>query len=1203
MREIISIHVGQAGVQVGNACWELFCLEHGIQPDGQMPSDKTIGSGDDAFNNSIISRSSSSVIIVATEIKQLLENERQIKEVLDKDVETDKGRDRLSAAIKSTEAIKKIDEFKIPLDHLYERLDLYDPNEGLDTEFAMKRMQIEGENVLTEKQGTPWYVSFFKQLTGFFALMLWGGALLCFIAYGLYPDDPSNLWLGVVLAIVVFLTGCFSYYQEAKSAAIMAGFKNFVPPSCNVIRNGSRSKIPATQVVRGDVVEIASGDRIPADLRIISSDGMMVNNSSLTGENEPLLRTIDCSRPENILETSNVAFFGTICTEGSGIGVVILTADNTVIGRIANLASEAESEETPLKKEVDRFIKLITVIAVSLGVLFFILGFIIGYDAITNVIYAIGIIVANVPEGLLATMTVTLALSAKRLATKFVLVKNLEAVETLGSTSCICSDKTGTLTQNKMTAKNLWYDRKIFSADNLEILNGDAPEYDVESPTFKMMQRCAVLCNKTIWNMNLPLEKDLTDKEKHNKSNEQVIRMHQKRLQEYHDLLKSLPRQAWPVNGNPSEAAMIKFFQPIRDIEEMREAQPIVTHDKLKIEIPFNSTNKFALCICEPSNENDPDHEGEYLLLMKGAPERVWARCNRYLKNGAEEPISEKVTKGFNHANFEFANAGQRVLGFAYVWLPLETYGKNYKFSTKDTNFPMEDLVFIGLMSLEDPPRPNVPNAVLKCQSAGIKVIMVTGDQPDTAAAIARQCNIITVPKTANQIAEEQDIPLEEALEMSDAVIVSGDMLTKATAKDDDLVPEMKGKLLESWLLKKEVVFARTSPAQKLIIVEGCQRLGHVVGVTGDGVNDSPAIKKADIGIAMGIEGSDIAKDAADMILLTDDFSAIVNGIEEGRLIFDNLKKCITYVICVNIPELIPFLALIIFQIPLGLTTVIILFICLGTDIVPAIGMGYEKGEQDIMIRKPRNSKTDHLVTVNLITYSYVQLGIIETFAGFYAYFVAFYDYGFYPGFLFFLALDTDGTEPNGSDEFDDRDKYNGNTAARENGGDTGDLIDWNTDKQNDIDMRVWYWKFNDDDWADCNYPDVDSQISGEKICYTVEALRQAQTAYFVAVVLVQIANALALRTRKLSLFQQGFSNHVLAIGFLTEIVLLIILLYAEPLNVVFGTRYLQPLHFAVPAMPYFIVLLSYDELRKLWMRVQNKDTMSPGWVERYSMS
>jgi sodium/potassium-transporting ATPase subunit alpha len=408
---------------------------------------------------------------------------------------------------------------------------------------------------------------------------------------------------------------------------------------------------------------------------------------------------------------------------------------------------------------------------------------------------------------------------------------------------------------------------------------------------------------------------------------------------------------------------MIKFYQAINDIDEMRESQPLYEFDNIKAEIPFNSTNKYMLMIRAPSDDNPEDHKGEFLLLMKGAPERIWGRCAYYLKDGEETRITKKLTKKYDETNSYFANLGQRVFGFASMWLPSDEYPPNFHFNMLEPNFPMENLVFLGLISLEDPPRLGVPLAVEKCQSAGIKVIMVTGDQPDTAAAIARQVKIITEEKTVNEIAKEDGISFEKALGRSDAIVIHGDMLLEAMKADDNIDdPDQRGKTLRSWLNKKEVVFARTSPAQKLIIVEGCQNLGHIVAVTGDGVNDSPAIKKADIGIAMGIVGSDVAKDAADMILLTDDFTAIVDGVEQGRLIFDNLKKCICYVLSSNIPEIAPFLCLIIFQLPLALTTVMILFIDLGTDIVPSIAMAYEKAELDIMLRKPRNARTEHLV-------------------------------------------------------------------------------------------------------------------------------------------------------------------------------------------------------------------------------------------------
>ena len=294
------------------------------------------------------------------------------------------------------------------------------------------------------------------------------------------------------------------------------------------------------------------------------------------------------------------------------------------------------------------------------------------------------------------------------------------------------------------------------------------------------------------------------------------------------------------------------------------------------------------------------------------------------------------------------------MLGFAQLTLPSDVYHRNYDYNLENPNFPFREQCFVGIVSLSDPPRDSVPYSVLKCQAAGIKVIMVTGDQPVTATSIARQCHIITETKTVNEIADERKVSLEEAFPLSEAIVIHGDLLTQMALDDEGLPESEQGKKLQKWLSKKEIVFARTSPAQKLIIVKGCQRMDHIVAVTGDGVNDSPAIKKADIGIAMGITGTDVAKDAADMVLLNDDFSAIVIGVEEGRRIFDNLKKAICYVMTSQISEIAPFIGLVIFNFPVPVSPIILLYIDLGTDLIPAISFAYEEAELDLMTRKPR---------------------------------------------------------------------------------------------------------------------------------------------------------------------------------------------------------------------------------------------------------
>jgi len=364
-----------------------------------------------------------------------------------------------------------MDEHRVPIEEMYQRLGT-NPNTGLTKDKAKEILERDGPNCLTPPKTTPEWVKFCQQLFGGFSLLLWIGAILCFVAYSIQAssmEDPpgDNLYLGIVLTAVVVVTGCFSYYQEAKSSKIMESFKDMVPQFALVIRDGQKDNINATELVLGDIVEVKFGDRVPADIRVISAHSFKVDNSSLTGESEPQSRTAEFTN-DNPLETRNLAFFSTNAVEGTCRGLIVQVGDNTVMGRIANLASGLSVGTTPIAREIEHFIHLITGVAVFLGVSFFIIAFILGYHWLDAVIFLIGIIVANVPEGLLATVTVCLTLTAKRMASKNCLVKNLEAVETLGSTSTICSDKTGTLTQNRMTVAHMWFDNRIVEADTSE---------------------------------------------------------------------------------------------------------------------------------------------------------------------------------------------------------------------------------------------------------------------------------------------------------------------------------------------------------------------------------------------------------------------------------------------------------------------------------------------------------------------------------------------------------------------------------------------------------------------------------------------------------------------------------------------------------------------------------------------------------------
>ena len=378
---------------------------------------------------------------------------------------TKKAAGGMNEAVSGTEAIRQWNDHRIGTEKLAMKFDT-NALSGLKADQAKQKHSEIGDNALSKKESKPWYCVFFEEMTGFFSLLLWFGSFLCFIGYGIQVDkeDKANLYLGIVLAIVTFLTGCFSYAQTSKSAEMMAQFENFIPPIATVIRDGVEQTVDAKLIVPGDVVVVKGGENIPCDVVINKCNEMKVNNASLTGESEDILIDPSLEPCPNIFESKNVAFFGTQCTAGSGTGICFRTGDSTVIGQIANLASSAEAVETPLSIEIERFILIISAVALTLGVVFFIFGVLYKYDIITNLVFAIGIIVANVPEGLLATVTVSLALTARRMADKMVLVKNLESVETLGSTSCICSDKTGTLTQNRMTVSHIFYNRKTVDA-------------------------------------------------------------------------------------------------------------------------------------------------------------------------------------------------------------------------------------------------------------------------------------------------------------------------------------------------------------------------------------------------------------------------------------------------------------------------------------------------------------------------------------------------------------------------------------------------------------------------------------------------------------------------------------------------------------------------------------------------------------------
>lgn len=751
--------------------------------------------------------------------------------------------------------------------------------DGLTLESVEDRLEEIGTNELRVKQEVPEIIKFFRQFKNFFALLLIAGSALALFAEQLDPG-VGNLYIAIALFGVTVLNATFTYIQEHQSEKIMESFRKLMPTMVRVLRDGSEVEIDASMIVPGDIIRLSEGDRVPADGRLIKANLLRVDLSSLTGESEAVHLNSE-HQHDNVLESHNMVFSGSLVESGDGLVLVCATGMSTQIGKIVQLTKETKVVETPIGKELKYFIRIISTIAIFLGVLFFIVSFFIGKGSISSLIFAIGIIVANVPEGLLPTVTLALAMASKRMARKNALIKNLESVETLGSSTVICTDKTGTLTQNKISVQAISFFNKDYHAHEL-------------SPDFQKLDlacRIMSLCNNA----------QLKD----------------------HSYL-----------GESTEGALLLFAN---------KQYPDANYDEFKrlAEKPFESSTRHMITI----NQNPATSNNQ--AYLKGAPEVVLSMCDRFIDGDSVHQLDDVSGQTLINKFNKLASLGERGLAVAYRETDTE--------DVVESNY-----IFVAIIGMLDPPRPEVPDALAKCRTAGIRVFMMTGDYGPTAETISRQIGLYT----------------------GDGQVIHGDEL--ANMDDTSL-----SKVLD----EQELIFARISPQQKLQIVQALQAKNEIVTVTGDGVNDAPALKNADMGVAMGIMGTDVAKEASDMVLMDDNFATIVSAIEEGRTIFDNIKKFIAYILTSNIPEITPFIAYVLFDIPLPVTVVLILAIDLGTDLLPALGLGAERPETDVMQKKPR-SRDERLLTRNLLFMSYGIIGMIQAAAGFFSFFVVLFHGG-----------------------------------------------------------------------------------------------------------------------------------------------------------------------------------------------------------------
>jgi len=794
-------------------------------------------------------------------------------------------------------------------------LELASSDNGISETSAQKRLEAYGPNKLKAIRKTPFIIRFISHFTNLLAILMWIGSGLSF-----WAQMPEAGWACIV---VIFVNAIFSFWQEFKAEKAIDALKKLIPSYARVIREGKERKVPTSDIVPGDIVIIEEGDNIPADARLIEAQELRVDNSAFSGESKlshKMSEGFQDGKGFLWLEMPNLIFAGTSVASGMGKAVVIATGMSTEIGKIAYLTQTVKMDLSPLQKEVNGLSKLIAAISVIMGFIFFFVG--LAFTKMTLVasaMFAIGIILANVPQGLMPTLTLALSMAVQRMAKKHALIKKLSSVETLGCTNVICTDKTGTLTTNQMSVKKIWINDKVIEVTgsgyeprgSFNFKGNTLVSDSLKTDNLDLLMRTASLCNTA--KLVAPSE-----------------------TQNY-----------WSIIGDPTEGALLTLAQKAGfDYELERQ------NYSMQKRFPFESVRKRMSCINQL-----PD--GNFSVFVKGAPKEILE-------------LSTKISLGKNVIDLtpakkseiiaqidSFAEDGLRILGFAYR----DSAAKDIPDSSAQT--VEKDLIFIGITAMYDPPRPEVKDAISVCKKAGIRVVMITGDYQITALAIAKQVGIVS---------------------SADAEVITG-------ADFGNLTDEQ----LKDKLIKKEVIFARVNPEHKLRVVNVFKELGNIVAVTGDGVNDAPALKRADIGVAMGLRGTDVAKESAEMVLVDDNFASIVAAIEEGRAVFDNIKKFITYIFAHLVPEAIPFIFYVVFKLPVPITVMQILAIDLGTETLPALALGIERPEPGIMELPPRPKKKGVIDKIVLFR-GYIFLGLLDSAAVLITYYFVLFQGGWRPG-------------------------------------------------------------------------------------------------------------------------------------------------------------------------------------------------------------
>ncbi|ORX98166.1 calcium ATPase [Basidiobolus meristosporus CBS 931.73] len=1004
---------------------------------------------------------------------------------------------------------------------LAERLDT-NLKSGLTTAEAQRRLAEWGPNALSPPPSRL-LAKLANYFLGGFCWLLWIAAVLAFLAYkpiGNPNPDPTNLGLGIVVLIVIFLQAAFTAYQDYSSDKVMKSVQSMLPSSATVFRDGSWCPISAIDLVVGDLVKVKYGVKISADIRLIDVAEMRVDQSVLTGESEPVTMTTH-STSATYLESHNIALMGTLVTNGEGVGVVIATGDATVMGKIAKLSSTGTGknggmEQSLLQKDIALFVRIIASLAITTGVIIMVVWgawlrrtyptFISLSEVLVN---TIGVIVAFVPDGLPFAITLTLTLVARRMASNKVLVKNLSTVETLGAVNVLASDKTGTLTQNKMVVKHIWMKGSSFTV-------GECGDLLQQHSGIQKFMTVTGLCNGA----------QFTQSETRDPAGER------------------------PVIGDATDIALLRASEQVIGIDKLH-AQYSILH-----EIPFNSRNKWMLTLAR-ANQGEAGEAQAPELFTKGAPDFLIGKCTHIMSHTGEvSPLDAESIQRLEKQQELWSSNGERVL---LVCRKVVQEEKEIPVDWEDeflVDRVRSGLCILGLVGIVDPPREETLNVVQVCRGAGIRLFMVTGDHGATAAAIAKQVGIFTYPElhTSAHIMNESGVtafvnPHEaesthtsdddtstrvESIEVGNRVapLVTNFRKVSLLLTGSDL-PNFIDSHWDRVFEYEEIVFSRTTPEQKLRIVEEFRSRGSVVGVTGDGVNDAPALKRAHIGIAMG-GGSEVAVAAAHMVLLDNNFSSILVSLESGRLVFENLKKCLLYMLPAgSFAEMIPVLTNMFFGLPLPLSPFLMLVICVLTDVPPAIALVLEKPERDLLKRKPRDAKNDRLVNWRLLIHAYFMVGLIETLVG---------------HILYFFFMTTQGG------------------------------------------LRVSDLFFAFDKWQDGYHGKTGQELQ--------ELTYGGQSVMFISLVMCQaFGNLLSTRTRYLSFFQHNplqrpTRNLGLVVAQALSLTFAIIVVHVPFFQEQFNTRAVPAGYWFAPLIGAVLIFL-LDELRKFTCRSRPKGTLA----------